>query len=160
MGRGMKWKLSEWAAVAEIIAAVGVILSLIFVGLQISEGNQETRAAFIQAASDSDARMITTLISHKDTWEKVLTGAPLEEGAELRGAILLFNLLMVNMDNRYNQFRSGFLDNNSWDGFESILSPLIKLPIFKIWRETPGAHAHTTEFLNLLDSLAMEAPDE
>ena len=34
MGRGMKWKLSEWAAVAEIIAAVGVILSLIFVGLQ------------------------------------------------------------------------------------------------------------------------------
>ena len=86
MGRAMKWKLSEWAAVAEIVAAVGVILSLLFVGLQISEGNQETRAASIQAASDADARMIATLISNKDTWEKVLTGAPLEEGADCAGA--------------------------------------------------------------------------
>ena len=156
----MKWKLSEWAAVAEIVAAVGVILSLIFVGLQISEGNQETRAASIQAASDADAFMIATLVNHKDTWDKVLTGAPLEEGAELRGGILLFNFLMVNMDNRYNQFQSGFLESNSWDGYKSTLPPMVNLPLFKIWRESPGAHSHTTEFLELVDSLAVEAPDE
>jgi len=156
----MKWKLSEWAAVAEIIAAVGVILSLIFVGLQISEGNRETRAASIQAASDADARMIDTLIRNKDTWEKVLTGAPLEEGAELRGGILLFNLLMVNTDNRYNQFRSGFLDSNAWDNYEDTLPSLVRLPIFKIWRDTTGAHSHTAEYLELLDGLAIEASDE
>ena len=156
----MKWKLSEWAAVAEIVAAVGVILSLIFVGLQISEGNQETRAASIQAASDADAFMIATLVNHKDTWDKVLTGAPLEEGAELRGGILLFNFLMVNMDNRFNQFQSGYLESNSWDGYKSTLPPMVSLPLFKVWRESPGAQSHTTEFLELVDSLAVEAPDE
>ena len=46
----MKLKLTDWASIAEIIAAIGVVFSLIFVGLQINEGNQETRAATIQAA--------------------------------------------------------------------------------------------------------------
>jgi len=40
----MKWKLSNVASIAEIVAAIGVIFLLIFVGLQINEGNQETRA--------------------------------------------------------------------------------------------------------------------
>ena len=156
----MKWELSEWAAIAEIVAAVGVILSLIFVGLQINEGNQEARAASVQASSDAEARMLSTLVAEKDIWEKVLTGAPLEEGAELRGGILLLTLLMVNADNRYYQFRSGYLDSSSWYGYESNLPLLVRLPIFKIWRETPGANALAVEFLALLDGLAMEAPNK
>lgn len=156
----MKRELSEWAAIAEIVAAVGVILSLIFVGLQINEGNQEARAASVQAASDAEARMVSTLIAEKDIWEKLLTGAPLEEGAELRGGILLFTLLMVNSDNRYYQFRSGYLESSSWDGYASNLAQFVRLPIFKIWRETGGAHARSIEFLALLDGFAMEAPDE
>ena len=156
----MKWELSEWAAIAEIVAAVGVILSLIFVGLQINEGNREARAASVQAASDADARMVTTLIAEKDIWEKVLTGAPLEEGAELRGGLLLFGYVMVNTDNRYHQFRSGYLDNSSWDGYQSNLQLFVRLPIFKTWRETPGAHSRTVEFLALLDGLAMKVVDE
>jgi hypothetical protein len=99
-------------------------------------------------------------IAEKEIWEKVVTGAPLEEGAELRGGIGLFNLLMVNSDNRYYQFRSGYLESSDWEGYESNLPLLVRLPIFKIWRETPGATARTVELLALLDGLAMEAPDK
>jgi hypothetical protein len=67
---------------------------------------------------------------------------------------------MVNMDSRFNQFQSGFLESNSWDGYKSTLPPMVKLPVFKVWQESPGAHSHTTQFLELDDSLAMEAPDE
>ena len=99
----MKWKLSEWASIAEIIAAIGVILSLIFVGVQVSEGNLETRAATLQAASDAEAFMLATFLEHTDTWDKVVTGQPLDDGAELRGGILLYNLLLVDTENRYHQ---------------------------------------------------------
>jgi hypothetical protein len=156
----MKRELSEWAAIAEIIAAGGVILSLIFVGLQINEGNQEARAASVQAASDAEVRMLSTFIAEKDIWDKVITGAPLEKGTELRGGILLFNSLMVNADNLYYQFRSGYLDGSSWEGYESNFALFVRLPIFEIWRETPGARARTPELLELLDSLAMEVADE
>jgi len=156
----MKLKLKDWASIAEIIAAIGVILSLIFVGLQINEGNQETRAATIQAASDAEAFMIATIVNHAETWNKVVTGAPLESGAETRKGINLYNFLMVGNENRYHQFRSGFLDASSWEGRLSILQPIVRLPIFKIWRESFGAKGHSAEFLELLDRLAEEAPDE
>ena len=93
----MKWKLSDWASIAEIIAAIGVIFSLIFVGLQINEGNLETRAATNQATADAEAFMIVTFANHSYTWNKVITGAPLESGAESRKGILLYNLLMCTL---------------------------------------------------------------
>jgi len=156
----MRMKLTDVASIAEIIAAIGVIFSLIFVGLQINEGNQETRAATIQAASDAEAFMIATIVNHSETWNKVVTGAPLESGAETRKGINLYNFLMVDTENRYHQFHSGFLDAPSWEGRLSILQPIVKLPIFKIWRESFGAKGHSAEFLELLDSLAEEAPIE
>ncbi len=156
----MKLKLTDWASIAEIIAAIGVIFSLIFVGLQINEGNQETRAATIQAASDAEAFMIATMVNHSETWNKIVTGAPLESGAETRKGINLYNFLMVDTENRYHQFHSGFLDAASWEGRLSILQPIVRLPIFKIWRESFGAKGHSAEFLELLDSLAEEAPVE
>ena len=156
----MKLKLKDWASIAEIIAAIGVILSLIFVGLQINEGNQETRAATIQAASDAEAFMLVTFVNHSETLNKVVTGAPLQSGAETRKGINLYNLIMVTNENRYYQFRSGFLDAPSWEARQSTLQPIVRLPIFKIWRESFGAKGHTAEFLALLDSLAEEGPVE
>jgi hypothetical protein len=133
---------------------------LIFVGLQISEGNQETRAATIQAASDAEAFMIATVVNHSETWDKVVTGAPLESGGETRKGINLYNFLMVESESRYHQFHSGFLDAASWEGRRSTLQSLVRLPIFKLWRESFGAKGHSAEFLELLDSLAEEAPVE
>ncbi len=109
----MKWKLSDWASIAEIIAAIGVIFSLIFVGLQINEGNLETRAATNQTVADAEAFMIATFANHSDTWNKVISGAPLESGAESRKGTILYNLLMVHTENQYHQFQSGFLDARS-----------------------------------------------
>ena len=156
----MTWKLSDVASIAEIIAAIGVIFSLIFVGLQINEGNQETRAATTQAAADGEAFMLATMLNHSETWDKVVTGAPLESGAETRRAINLYSLLMVDTENRYHQFTSGFLYDSSWDGRLSILRGVVKLPIFEIWKESFGAKNHSAEFLDLLDSLTEESPVE
>ena len=41
----MTLKLSEWANVAEVLGAVAIVVSLIFVGVQISDGKRETRLA-------------------------------------------------------------------------------------------------------------------
>jgi hypothetical protein len=156
----MKWKLSDWASIAEIIAAIGVIFSLIFVGLQINEGNLETRAATNQAVADAEAFMIATFANHSDTWSKVIAGAPLETGAESRKGTILYNLLMVHTENRYLQFQSGFLDARSWEGQRSNLQPLVRLPIYETWRQSFGAKGHSVEFLEILDILAEETPIE
>jgi len=143
-----------------LIAAIGVIFSLIFVGLQINEGNLETRAATNQATADAEAFMIATFANHSDTWNKVITGVPIVSEAELRKGTILYNLLMVHTENQYRQFESGFLDARSWAGHKSNIQPLVQLPIYKTWRQSLGAKGHSADFLEILDSLVEERPVE
>ena len=154
----MNWEAI--AAIAELLAAIGIIISLIFVGFQISKGNEETRAATGQAAADAEAFMLATFVNHSDTWDKVVTGQPLESGAETRKGIILYNFMIAEIENRYHQFRSGFLAAPSWEGRISILQPVVRLPMFKTWRESYSAKSRSAEFLELLDSLVEEAPIE
>ena len=152
--KAIKLKLNELALIAEIVAAVGVIFSLIFVGFQISDGSNETRAATIQAASDAESYMNVTLIAYSGTWDKVVVGAPLDSGEETRRGIILFNLMMTENENRYRQYRSGYLDSQSWDSRLENLRSIVKMPIFKEWRASFGGRGHTAEFLRLVDELS------
>ena len=149
--------LAKWASVAEIAAAVGVILSLIFVGVQINEGNKESRAATLQSISDSNAYMIRAFVDHADVWNKVVTGAPLESGTETRKAIGLFNLLMTENQNHYHQFEAGYLDQEQWNNRLQGLRPITSLPMYEVWRDSYGASGLTDEFLEILEQASRES---
>jgi len=141
----MKWKLSELASVAEVVAAIGVILSLLFVGFQIKDGNRETRAATLQATLDSEMALQSEAMRYAGIWEKVLTGAHLAEGEEKRRGILLFNMLMTLYQNQYYQFESGYLDS------PPVIDLAVTWPIYEVWRESGGATNRSPEFLEILD---------
>ena len=49
----MKHKLSDYALIAEIISAFAIILSLIFVGFQLSDNAAATRSATANATTAS-----------------------------------------------------------------------------------------------------------
>ena len=152
----MKLKLSKLASVAEIVASVAVILSLIFVGLELSEGNRVTRASTTQLAVQSEIDMATAFLEYAHTWDMVIAGAPLNDGQETREAIILFNILMLDTESRYQQFKSGYLETSSWEGRRRILPSLVAYPIYDVWRDSPGGRNHSAEFLELLDSVSSD----
>jgi hypothetical protein len=143
----MSRNLSDWASIAEILGAVAIVISLIFVGLQISEGNRETEAASTQAALDSEMLLQATVLGHVDTWEKVATGVPLTNGVETRTGIILFNMVMTLNENRYLQMRSGYLEYRP-----QTLMGVVVWPFYDIWRESEGAQSRSPEWLEFLDS--------
>ncbi|MFT7314147.1 MAG: hypothetical protein ACI9J5_002289, partial [Paraglaciecola sp.] len=49
----MKYKLSEVAEIAEIIGAVAIVLSLVFVGAQLQKNTSATKSASAIAAANS-----------------------------------------------------------------------------------------------------------
>ena len=145
--------LSRWASIAEMIAAIGVILSLIFIGMQINEGNREARAATLQAANDSEMFMQSQLLRYADVWEKMNAGQPLESGAETRPGIVLYKLAMTEYENRFNQLEAGFLDPKMWATRMSGLRRLVALPFFDIWRPSIGATRTSPDSLERIDNL-------
>ena len=151
---------SKLADYSEIIGSVAVVLSLIFVGMQLNEGNRETRAATTQVALQSTMDLQRTFALHAGTWDKVVSGEPLASGEEMRRGILLFNLLMTDDQNLYHQFESGFLDAGTWEGRRSTLPQIVSLPMYEIWKNSIGSKGHSADFLELLDSAAVGAFDD
>lgn len=150
----MNRNLSDFASIAEIVASIAVVLSLIFVGLQISDSNRETRAMTMQSANDAELFAAATFARHAGVWDKVLTGESLSRGAELRTAIVIYNMAMIESENRFQQFGAGYLSAGSWEGSVRSIQEMVKLPIYADWRGTPGALQHSSDFLELTDRLA------
>jgi len=149
----MKHSLSDWSSIAEIAAAFGVILSLIFVGLQIKEGNEETRASTMQVALETEMMFQAEILRYGDTWEKVATGVPITDPVEIRRGIILYNMMMTVHENRYHQYQAGYIDN-----LPASLARIVKLPFFDSWRGSVGAGSRTRQYLELVDNLRDQDP--
>ena len=143
----MKSKLSKWASIAEILSATAVVVSLLFVGFQISDGNRETRGATAQAALDSEMFLQAELLRYAETWEKVTTGVPLSDGEEKRRGIVLFQMMQTQNENRYRQMKSGYLEYHP----RALLGG-VSWPIYEIWTGSEGYQSRSPEFRELLDN--------
>jgi hypothetical protein len=145
--------LTDYAAIAEIIASIAVIFSLLFVGFQVRDSNRQARANAIQDAASSEIQMSTVLAEHSETWEKAVSGEPFEEKSGLRKAIHLFNILMSDSENRFYQYRQGYLKDQTWQSRLRTLEASSNLPIFNHWRNSLSGQNKSDDFLAMLDEV-------
>lgn len=143
--------LEQYAAIAEIIGVVSVLVTLVFLTLQVRQNTRALKATTIQAALQSEIDVAAMLLEHASTWHKVMTAAPLEAGEETRKAIGLYNVFMIDTENRYHQYHSGYLGAQSWQARLGTLPRVVALPVFDLWRDSVGALSHSADFLALLD---------
>ena len=144
----MKFKLADWARATEIFGAIAIVISLYFVYSELSDGNREARAATTQAILDSSMNFNNQILRYADVWEKVTSGGDLSNDVEKRRAIILYNSLMSLNENRYQMSNSGYTEYP-----EDSLQQAINFQIYETWRTSPGAAAHSTEFLEFVDRM-------
>jgi hypothetical protein len=142
------------ASISEVVGAAAVVISLVYLAIQVRENTTATKAAAFEATIQSEMDLAANFVAKADVWDKVLTGAPLTAGAERRTAIILFNMLMLDTARRYRQFLVGHLDEPAWEARRGTLPDLVSLPIFEFWRPSMGAKGHEAGFLKLLDDYA------
>ena len=123
----------------------------LFVGVQLLGANRENRAATIQSALMMQMQVDAELANNSATWDKVISNSPIEDSSERRKAILLFNLVMTNIENRYHQFQAGYLDSESWEASMDAMKRSLSREITRDWRLSIGASTHTADFLELVD---------
>jgi hypothetical protein len=140
-------KLSGWANIAEILGAIAVVVSLLFVGFQINDGNRATRAATEQAVLDAEMLFQAEVLRYAETWEKVVTGAPLAEGVEMRRGIVLYNMLHTHNENRFKQMQAGFVEFDP----HTLLRP-VDFAIYDRWTKSGGYVSRSPEYREFLDA--------
>lgn len=147
--------LEQLAALGEIISSIAVVLSLIFVGFQVRESNRHAQAAAIQDALVSEIETSGHFATHFETWDKIISGQNIE-GAELRKANQLLNILLTETENRYFQHRKGYLDEQIWEARLRTMKVTVNLPLYEHWRNSAAGSNHTADFLALLDKMHLD----
>ena len=64
-----KLKLTEFAQIAEIVAAVAVVVSLIYVGKEVQSNTSAVRGAAMQAIATTDADALMTIAADAELAE-------------------------------------------------------------------------------------------
>lgn len=129
-------------------------MTLVFLILQIRQNTGALRSTTIQAVLQFEMEFGRMLVDNAATWEKILSAAPIADAGELRKAVILFNMFMIDSESRYQQHETGFLDPQSWEARLKTLPRVVRLPIFDEWRKSIGGLSHSEDFLKIIDGLA------
>ncbi len=109
--------LRRWALIAEIAAAASVVVSLIFVGLQLAQANELAREAAEQKQIESMgsiSRMLAENPDLADIWAKGLAGEELTPGER----VALTSMITYGQrtwEALYYQYRAGRVDPELWE---------------------------------------------
>ena len=119
----VKFGLADWANVAEICAATGVIISLIFVGLQLQSNTEATEAATREAINQKDmeylslrldSSVLATATAKLDNGEAL---SPLEESQLIHQEYVNF----ISFEHSYYQYKKGIVEVDEWLRHENIV---------------------------------------
>ena len=123
----MKDGLEKFALLAEIISAIAIVVSLVFVGYQIRQGNEETalntsaiQATIRQSMLETDLGGLYIYMDHPYLVKR--TGLTPDQLTEVKALIIAF----VRMREYYwTQYNDGLLDEPTWLSYRQPLTNVV-----------------------------------
>jgi hypothetical protein len=138
----MKLKLSEMSHVAEIIGAFAIVLSLVYVGVQVKDSAAATRSAAVNDASESVQLWYLEMGSNRqasDLWFSAMTSSdPISTNDEFQ-FMMMMHACMLGFQKSYLLVEEGTLDADYRDSITFALVAVKDLPgMHRYWRQRRG----------------------
>lgn len=127
--------VGEIAEIAEVIAAVGVLVSLLYVGYEVRQNTVAVRSTAYQAIHDAEDGFWSDLASDAGAarlWQQGLDSGlePLVEGERERFTVVARRLIYL-FQNVHYQNRKGVVDEELWGAWLASLDELLAEPGFR-----------------------------
>ena len=150
----------EWAAIvaiSEIIAAGAVVISVVYLAIQIRQATKTARATTRNSIAESAQALSQDVIDNADMAEifvKHLNGEELNAVEMLRMQGRCYRD-MRHWENIYYQVREGLLTNDEWSGFRRNLSALFDIEAYReYW--ISEADLYSDAFREQIDTILKE----
>jgi hypothetical protein len=153
----MNWEAVS--AIGQIVGAVGVIISVIYLALQVRSNARQTRLASMRSMSDAFNQWLQSLAENAEFGDLYYRGMRDFEsipGADLPRFSALMDHLFRIYEDMYYQKLEGHLDPRVWRGFEAPMRDIIAYPGAQAWWRT-RSHWFSREFQQFIDGLARAA---
>ena len=149
--------LTDLTSLASLVSSVAVLVSLLFIGLQIRQSNRNQRSLMQQGRSARNVELLSRLSDPRlsDVMLRVSNGETLTD----TDYFVLYGYMASvfwSYEDCFFQFHSGMLDAKSWASDVTTLRRLLGNPAYRsVWRFARGGIGD--EYRSFLDGLAAEA---
>lgn len=147
--------LESWAYIAEIVGAVAVVSSLIYVGIQIRDSNRVNQANARHNISEFVLQVSMFNAGHADRIAEI--EQKISEGNDLTGAEKTFQWwshmnLMLHAETYYHHYELGLMPDGHWKGYVHYVEGYSTAPGFAdFWGEV--GHAFSRNFSNWMTEI-------
>ncbi len=155
----MTWEMLS--AIGQMVAAIGVIPSLIYLAVQIREQNKERRRAGINILTAQWSELVKTAQEDRDFAVVFLQAIRSFEGLEAPDKLrfsAFFTRYTRNCEGMYIYYRDGALEKALWEGVERTMADYFAYPGVREWWVT-RKHWLTDEFRAVVEAIIAQHPE-
>jgi hypothetical protein len=153
--------LDQLANIAEISAAALLIVSLIYVGIQIRQNTRAVRGSTLQMNTDFWGALFLRLAEPEVArgYAEGMAGQPDISPAQFTQFFFICRAMFLGFENQYYQFRQGILDREIYLAYErSMQTQLLLFPGFRVWWQQSHA-VFSPAFVARVDSMIERTPE-
>lgn len=123
-------------AIAELVAALAVVISLLYLALQVREGTEAARTSTYESIVSDFGALNRVIASSPDLATLFVRGqedySALSADERARVSQLFF-VCFHNFENMYYQYRKGYLEEDVWQGWRRLMLAYHARPGFQLW---------------------------
>ena len=152
--------LEQGAHLAEIVGVIVVVVTLIYLSVQVRQGTDLLRSESRQALVTNDVTSLASNFQNADVFAKYVTGSEMSAEDQLRLSFM-FTLDLRNREFEYFQYTNGLLDEQTWLAYRHVILINHSTDLGRAWWNEIGREIVDPAFAKLVDELLVDAkPDD
>ena len=150
--------IQEWGAIGEFIGGIAIIVSLVYVGLQIKQNTKATKMSSAHSYLDTQNGYVG-LINQSSSLADVLDRGANDLEALKGGEVVQFSAFHDQSFSSFQTFfiewRDGWLDERLWNFYKHAMADLLSHPGIQTWWSN-RKHWYSEEFREYVDATMAE----
>jgi hypothetical protein len=151
----MNW--TKASAVAEILSSVAILITLVYLVVEIQQNAEATQAETRQAILDSDQQFLELYVDSPEL-HRLQFEADLSDEERIRLSFVLTTFVRMRESN-WLQYENGTLDDVTWQAYRLTLISQLSAPQTRTWWQNfPVERIWDSEFISLVNELLANQP--
>ena len=131
---GIPW--DAVAATGEVVGALAVVISLVYLAVQVRQNTRVMRAAAKHSLTEATQGLIYKMSEHPDCWVKLVSGQPADSPEEDARMSLLVRAMCRGFESQCYQAEAGLLEGPEWEAMRTAIRDICALPgVRRYWLE-------------------------
>lgn len=148
-------QLNEWLTLA---ANFGVLIGIGFLIIEIKQNTEIHKSDSRKAIISNDQTSLLVALDNHDIFKKLGESAILSEEDQFRLSFA-FALDLRNREFEYFQYKSGSLDEDTWQSYKDLILMNHATERGRVWWDKVGRGIVNPKFGELVDQMLSENPD-